>query len=164
MDETRTQTATLFPVLTRVLKIAAVNNNRVTLLPEEVEFLKNFLRTPDTFLQFQCHKTGRMIPKVSETPTVGRNFGVPYTITTHDEPEYFTHYAMAGEELELFMMFTEAVSLNPMFARLVEMTNAWLHEHVPHCPDCSSHHNPDRACHWPDDADPDRFTFKTDKR
>jgi hypothetical protein len=139
MDAARTKTEDLFDVVRRIVA-ASTDTDVITLPLQDRLFLREYLKDPDTMLQFQCRKIG-------ERPD--------------GEPIYQSHYAMAGKELELFMLFTEASAMNPMFARLIEITHRYLTEHVPNCPECNSYHQPDRNCHWPDDVDPDRFQFQS---
>jgi hypothetical protein len=81
---------------------------------EELDWLNSFLRPADFELHFKAHRVGG----------------------SDDFPVYEQHYLIAGEEVDIFSLLTEAMLQNHTFAHLIQASAKFYQDHVPTCQHC----------------------------
>jgi hypothetical protein len=88
----------------------------VTLTRNELAWLEHFLKTPDQELHFKGKRVGG----------------------TADNPVVAQDYMIAGDQVDIFSLLTEAMMQNPTFAQLVQGAAKFFQDHVPSCPHCKA--------------------------
>jgi hypothetical protein len=90
----------------------------VTMTPDEITWLRQYLQAPDTHINFKAKATGAF---------------------QDGEPIMEMDFTMAGDGLELFTLICEATLRNPFFGSLILKAAAFYRDHVnsdcPHCYD-----------------------------
>jgi hypothetical protein len=82
----------------------------------ERDWLIQFLTEPDAELHFKAKKVGG----------------------TEEDPVVAQDYMIAGAEVDIFSLLTEAMMQNPTFAKLIQGAACFYQDHVPTCPDCQA--------------------------
>jgi hypothetical protein len=90
----------------------------VTLSPEQLQFLEEYLSPPDVIINFKAHRVGG----------------------TDDDPVMAQDFQIAGDGLEVFCLITEALMNNYQFAQIIQKAVAFYREHIPTCPICAPKH------------------------
>jgi DNA-directed RNA polymerase subunit RPC12/RpoP len=83
---------------------------------EDREWLEQFLKVPENQLDFKSRRVGG----------------------TDDNPVMAQDYAIAGTQLDIFSLLTEAMMQNPTFADLVMGAAKFFQDHVPNCQHCKA--------------------------
>jgi hypothetical protein len=81
---------------------------------EELDWLESFLRPADFELHFKAHRVGG----------------------SDDSPVYAQHYMVAGEQVDIFSLLTQAMLQNATFADLIMVSAKFWQDHVPNCQHC----------------------------
>lgn len=87
----------------------------ITITKEQLEWLTAFLQAPGHEIHFKARQVGAD-PK--------------------GEPIFAQDYAIAGDDLDIFCMISEAMMQNGRFADAVIKATSFFLEHVPGCPTC----------------------------
>jgi hypothetical protein len=90
--------------------------NTVNISTADQDWLEQFLTAPDAELHFKAKRVGG----------------------TDDNPEMAQDYAIAGAEVDIFSLITEAMLQNSTFALTIQRAAYFFQEHVPTCPDCQA--------------------------
>lgn len=86
----------------------------VTITRNELAWLDQFLVKPDQELHFKGKRVGG----------------------TDDNPVVAQDYMIAGAQVDIFSLLTEAMMQNPTFADLVQGAAKFFQDHVPNCQHC----------------------------
>lgn len=87
---------------------------------QELRFIEERLKAPDFSLHFEARKIG--------------------DYNSAGDPIYQQHFEIAGEQVDIFSLLTEAMQLNPQFRNTVFMAHRFFVEHVPYCKKCRDVH------------------------
>lgn len=108
----------LYDFLRRVLADATgAPPYSLNVTPEDLKWIRQYLAEPDNQIHFKSRK-------------IAVEFG-----TGH--PVYAQDYAIAGADVDIFCLLTEAMMANGTFADLVVKAAQFFIDHVPMCPSCS---------------------------
>lgn len=88
----------------------------VTITRNELAWLDQFLVGPDQELHFK----GKRVGGTAENPVVAQD------------------YMIAGDQVDIFSLLTEAMMQNPTFAQLVQGAAKFFQDHVPSCEHCKA--------------------------
>lgn len=111
----------------------------------DIEWCRHYLERPDFELHLKGHFTGkfRLIEEELDPELAER-----YRLRGHHmegkpaEPEISYDLGVAGRPEDVFVLLTEAMERNPNLASLMFSAVRFYREHVPECPHCREHHDP----------------------
>lgn len=89
-------------------------NFALTISEEQYAWLQQFLHPSDMELHFKGRRVGG----------------------TDDNPVVAQDYLIAGDQVDIFSLLTEAMMQNPTFADLVQGAAKFFQDHVPNCQHC----------------------------
>lgn len=97
-------------------KLGESDNWFCSMTTAERDWLEEFLQVPENQLDFKSRRVGG----------------------TDDNPVMAQDYAIAGTQLDIFSLLTEAMMQNPTFADLVMGAAKFFQDHVPNCQHCKA--------------------------
>jgi hypothetical protein len=81
---------------------------------EDRQWLEEYLKVPENRLDFKSRRVGG----------------------TDENPVMAQDYAIAGTQMDIFCLITEAMMQNPTFAEMIQGAAKFFQDHVPTCEHC----------------------------